>query len=552
MSAETGAHLDAGIRALDAGDWAGARAAFEVALARDDSAEARMGLGDALAWQGEIDAAVQAWQRAYGRFRRGPDSDPVRAAVAAINLSIAYHTSLGNDAAAHGWLDRLARLVDDFELEPLRGWVLVIRACLAPREPAAAEAWGREALELARQFGDSDLELCALCEVGVAVAGMGRVEEGLAVLGEAMAGALGGEAAQRDTVIYCCCRMIVTCSLASEPDRAAKWIRAAQDFTQRWGGLHLQVLCRVHYGGVMFATGRWEEAETQLVEASRMSKGSERVLRAEALAKLADLRIAQGRIEEAARLLDGLDDQPLTAAPRAALHLARGDAEAAAAVARRRARELPGEPLVASPCAELLAQAEIALGATQHALAHATELAAMGERLGSDAVLALGRRAVGRSLIATGDPDAAIAHLERALESFARRALPYEVGRARLLLAQALCAAQPQAAVAEARGALDAFERLGAGRDADAAAALMRSLGVKAARIGPKGVSVLTKRETEVLGLVAEGLSNTAIAERLFLSRKTVEHHVHSVLLKLGLRGRAEAAAYLARNRDST
>ncbi|MGH2499293.1 MAG: response regulator transcription factor, partial [Candidatus Limnocylindria bacterium] len=81
------------------------------------------------------------------------------------------------------------------------------------------------------------------------------------------------------------------------------------------------------------------------------------------------------------------------------------------------------------------------------------------------------------------------------------------------------------------------------------AAALLRSLGVKAARSGPKGAGVLTKRETEVLALLAEGRSNKAIAERLFLSPKTVEHHVHSVLRKLELGSRAEAAAYVARDR---
>jgi DNA-binding NarL/FixJ family response regulator len=101
----------------------------------------------------------------------------------------------------------------------------------------------------------------------------------------------------------------------------------------------------------------------------------------------------------------------------------------------------------------------------------------------------------------------------------------------------------------EARAAQDAFERLGAGRDAHAAAALLRGLGVKAARSGPRGAGVLTKREAEVLALLGEGLSNQAIAERLFLSRKTVEHHVHRVLLKLDLGGRAEAAAYVARDR---
>jgi DNA-binding NarL/FixJ family response regulator len=101
-------------------------------------------------------------------------------------------------------------------------------------------------------------------------------------------------------------------------------------------------------------------------------------------------------------------------------------------------------------------------------------------------------------------------------------------------------------AVAEARTALLEFERLAAARQVDATQSLLRGLG---ARVSParSGGSTLTRREQDVLTLLGRGFSNPEIAERLFISRKTVEHHVGNVLDKLGLRNRAEAAAYAVR-----
>jgi DNA-binding CsgD family transcriptional regulator len=197
---------------------------------------------------------------------------------------------------------------------------------------------------------------------------------------------------------------------------------------------------------------------------------------------------------------------------------------------------------------ELLTEVEIEQGALEEALTKARRLEALGAGSSCELTAARGERALGRVLLATGEPEGGAPHLERALEAFGRLELPLDACRTRLLLARAIAASEPEAAIAEARGALASLEALGASRDADAAAAFLRTLGVKAARSGPRNVGVLTKRELEVLSLLGEGLSNPQIAERLFLSRKTVENHVASVLFKLELSGRAEAAAYAVRH----
>jgi DNA-binding NarL/FixJ family response regulator len=153
--------------------------------------------------------------------------------------------------------------------------------------------------------------------------------------------------------------------------------------------------------------------------------------------------------------------------------------------------------------------------------------------------------AAGRVHAAEGDERAA-SHLKRALEGFSALDLPFEAAPARLELARAIVAGAPSAAAAEAKLALATFERLGANGCADEAASLLRQLGAPG-RAWPRRHGALTKREAEVLSLLATGLPNAEIADRLYISRRTAEHHVASILSKLGLRSRAEAAAFAVR-----
>jgi DNA-binding CsgD family transcriptional regulator len=469
----------------------------------------------------------------------------VQAATAALELCFLYHENLGNHAAADGWMARASRLVDEFELEPLQGRVLFIKACCCS-DPDQSETWARQARQLALGGEDRDLELCALSLIGAALIEKGRVEEGTPLIDEAMAGALACEG-QLDTVVVTTCKMIQSYDRCADLQRAVQWLREADRFIERYGCPYLNATCRAHYGSVLFATGDWQNAEKELLAALKLSGDALPALRGEALARLAELRLAQGRIEEAEGLLAGFEDHEAAATVCARIHLLRGKLTLAVAVIQRRLDAIGGENRVeGAVLLELLGEAEIGQGQVEDAAERGRKLAELGSTLGCQVMFARGERLLGRALGA-GVDEAAKRHIEAARREFVRLEMPFETARSRLLLAQALREDEPEVAEAEVRAALVIFENLGANADARAAATLLREIETKTCRQSSK-TSGLSRRESEVLCLVAQGMSNQEIADRLALSKHTVHRHVSSILTKLDLRSRAAAAAYAAQH----
>jgi DNA-binding CsgD family transcriptional regulator len=338
---------------------------------------------------------------------------------------------------------------------------------------------------------------------------------------------------------------MISCTTCAEFERAVQWIRATARYARRYGSPFLYVECRVLYGAILVDIGDWVQAEEELAAALEVSRHAMPALHHQALATLAGLRLDQGRLEEAERLVAGLEDQPAAVGVSARIQLERRRAATAESTLRRGLAELGGDRLKCLDLWELLGEAELAQHRPDTAIEVADRLAELGASQGCTIARARAARLEGRARHAT-DGDAR-SPLEAALAAFTRLGMPVEAARTRLLLAESLREEAPEVAADEARASLTAFEAVGAAHDADRAARLLRELGVPASRAGPKGLEPLTNREREVLGLLGEGLSNADIADRLYISPRTVEQHVARVLGKLGLKSRTEAAAEAVR-----
>lgn len=187
----------------------------------------------------------------------------------------------------------------------------------------------------------------------------------------------------------------------------------------------------------------------------------------------------------------------------------------------------------------------LAAGDRERAERVEVEVAALAGRVGVPSVTAAARRC--RALL-TGAPEDFLATAD-AYDACPR---PLDRALAWVEAGERLAAAGHPDGRRRLEDALDTFDRLGAPVGVARAEAALRAIGVTRGRRGPRarattGWDALTATEVRVARLVAEGLTNTEIGGRLFISPRTARTHVSHALMKLGLRSRSELAAVVAR-----
>jgi DNA-binding NarL/FixJ family response regulator len=542
----TAASIDAriveGHEACRRGEAEKARYIFEGVARERQSGEVLEGLAKAHHLDADYARAMAAYERAYLAYRR--EADLLGAARAARTLGWFHGAVHGDWTVYGGWIARAQSLLaqaggDGNE----RGWLLLAEA-QGGSDLHEQERRYLATIDVARRCRDVDLECDALASLGIMLVFSG-LPRGMRYLEEALATVCAGEVGDLSVAEGVFCGLFHVCERTHDVVRAEQWLRAADDVSRRRRLTSIGGYCRAYYGGILVAAGRWPEAEDTLTAALHSFPTEHRQIRANVLCRLADLRLRQGRVDEAAELLVGLEQHESAVRPLAALHLARGETALARDLLERTVTTTALEDATEGPLLALLVDVHLAAGAVDEAALVSERLSDLAAHQSGDHLTGVAALARGRLCIATGAGDARTC-LHEALATFARAHLPVDAARTQLELARAVASTHPEVAIAHATSAHETFAGMRALQDADAAAALLRSLGVPSPP-GPKGSQLLTRRESEVLALLGHGLTNAEIAGRLFISVKTVEHHVGRILAKLGIRNRAQAVAHAVR-----
>lgn len=553
--------LASGRNAYRNGEWAEAYDAFSRAdaavpiPATDLEAWANTAylLGREHAYEGLLDRAHQRY------LDRG---DVVRGAYCAAWLGLSL-AGMGLNAQASGWFSRARRLLGDVaDQTVVHGYLRLADALAAAGSRSFDEAYSAaiSAVEIGGRFNDRDLSALSLQAAGRALLVRERVEEGLALLDEAMVVVSSGELKpQVAGIIYC--SVIDACRATYSLRRAHEWTTALTRWCEEQPLLvAFTGECRVARAEMLVLQGAWHDAVAEAERASqRPSRWSTTKITAAATYQRAEVFRLRGdfatadRAYRAAARAGGLTQPGL-----ALLRLAEGRLDKAESGLNRALEETP-EPLKRARL--LPAKVELAFAAAgwpaaenqdgsrsavvaperlEEARSAADELAEIAAAFVTPALATMASFALGTVELAEGNVAAAVVKLRAAADGWRDLSAPYETARVSLYLG--LCCrllGDEEGAELEFASAGAGFERLGAAPD------LARLASLRGNRQEPGG---LTPRERQVLARLAAGETNRAIAAALEISERTVDRHVSNIFDKLGVASRTEAATHALRH----
>ncbi len=485
---------------------------------------------------GRDDDCEAAWMSAHQAWSRRGESE--RAARCAFWQALGLFFR-GELAPAMGWVGRGGRLLEEGRRDCAeQAWLRMLMALplLFEGDGEAVYPSFFEAGQIAERVADSDATMFARLCRGYALILQGQVAEGMALLDELMIAVTADEVAPMLAGIAYC-QVIELCRAVFDLRRAKEWTEALT----RWCDSQPDLVpfrgnCLVHRCEIFQLQGAWMDALDSARRACEWLAGPPAWdTLGSAYYQLAEIQRLRGEPAEAQESyrqasLAGRDPEP----GMSLLHVAQGRIDLARP-AIRRALDEAQDPIARSRLLPAFVEVMLEAEDVQAARAAADELAGIAAQFDAAYLDAVAAHASGAVLLAEGDPRTALTKLRTAQRSWRDLEAPHEGARVRVLIGVA-CRELGDGASAklEFEAASGVFEELGARPDLERLARLAESP-------RPGGLS---RRESEVLMLVAAGKTNRAIAAELFISEKTVARHVSNILTRLRLSSRAEATAY--------
>lgn len=480
--------------------------------------------------------AIDVFQRAHRAFLR--DSDAGKAIRCAFWLGYVLMVA-GRPAEAMGWWTRGQRLLDEDGHDRVeQGYLLIPPALrkLNEGDPRAAYDGFGEVMAIATRFDDPDLLAWSRLGCGRSLVNMGETGRGMAMLDEAMVAVTSGDISPMVTGrIYCA--VIIACRAAFDLRRAQEWTTAFGRWCATQQGLKpYRGQCLVHRSEIMQLHGEWSEAIDEVRQAcAHLSDPPGDPVLGMAQYQMGELLRLRGEFTSAEDAYRRAGECGHSVQPGLAmLRLAQGRVDDAAAAIRRVVADSADDRTERARILGAFITIMLAIDDVDAARTAMGELEQLASDLDAVYLHAVAASARGAVALADGDAQGACAAFRRALTAWQELDAPYEVAEVRVSMMRACRElGDHDTAAMEANAARGTFENLGA---APALAAL--------AEPAAAGRSRLTRRELDVVRLVASGATNRDVARALSISEKTVARHLSNMFSKLGVTSRAGVTAY--------